>query len=63
MLMAFGDQVQFDILMDDYIRADERDILKRWETLLTEQGRLFQKQDYPMLEKQACLLKLEARTA
>lgn len=63
LLAAFGDRVRFDILMDDYIRDDERKILKRWEALLTEQGRLFQQQVYPALEKQACLLKLEARTA
>lgn len=60
LLDAFGDQAHFDLLMDDYIRPDERDILNRWQALLTEQGRLFQTHDYPKLEKQACLLQLKA---
>ena len=44
--------------MDDYIRADERDIVQAWESFLAARKATVDKTEYPKLEKQACLLKI-----
>jgi hypothetical protein len=60
-LEAFPETARLDFLMDDYIREDENVIVAEWESYLTTRGRSFRRQIYPTLEKQACLLTVNAR--
>jgi tetratricopeptide (TPR) repeat protein len=56
---VFGSHHQLHILMDDYIRGGEREIVKKWQAWLQGTGYLYQKQEFLSLEKQACLLKIK----
>jgi tetratricopeptide (TPR) repeat protein len=47
-----------DILLDDYGRADEREIAEMWQEIFVEQGRLLEITELP-LEKGAVLLKVD----
>lgn len=60
----FEGDAYFDVLMDDYIRADEREIVRDWESSLTAAAcrATVDKTEYRKLEKQACLLKIRIST-
>lgn len=58
---CFADKAYVDLLLDDYIRNDERECVETWEKLLSEQGLIFEKEEFLKMEKQSCLLKIEAK--
>lgn len=49
---------RMDILLDDYIRQDEKEIVQRWLALLAQQGKNFTS-DEIRLEKDAFLIRIE----
>ncbi len=50
----------FDCIMDDYIRDDEKNIVAEWIELLTLQNIRYEKIEFNMLEKQACLIAIDS---
>lgn len=54
---------QFDLLMDDYIRDDERAIVQQWEELAQDRGLDCKRTEYLNFEKRACLLAVERSSA
>lgn len=57
-LAACGETDGVDFLMDDYLRQDEQEIVKRWMALLDEKKIKYQHIEFNHLEKKACLLRL-----
>ncbi|MFW7381312.1 MAG: hypothetical protein ACOH5I_21035 [Oligoflexus sp.] len=57
-VQVFGKSTSIDILMDDYIRTDEREIIAKWQEFASEIGMSCQKVEFLHLEKQACMLQL-----
>lgn len=55
---ALGTQRPIHFLMDDFIRADEKAIVVRWEAWLTERNIPHRRTEQRQLEKQACLLEV-----
>lgn len=59
-LSVLGASCHFDFLMDDYLRADEQAIIKRWEELLTKGQLAYKRTEFNHFEKKACLLEVSA---
>lgn len=59
LMEIFSGSAHFDILLDDYIRTEEREIVKMWETLAERNCLEFFKREYMQLEKQACLISIK----
>jgi hypothetical protein len=59
---TFEGKADFDVLLDDYIRDDEREIVQAWEDYLVSRDAKVEKREYLRLEKQACLLEIRAAT-
>jgi hypothetical protein len=59
-LQAFGQKATYQFIMDDYIRSDEQEIVKMWQTNLQEQD--FSATVFDKLEKKACLLTFTHRS-
>lgn len=57
-MQALGPACRFHFLMDDYLRPDEQEIVKAWETELSEAGVTFRRTEFNRLEKKACLLEV-----
>lgn len=55
-LQAFGSKATYHVIMDDYIRSDEQEIVAIWQTNLKEQGFDCSTTVFDKLEKKACLL-------
>lgn len=55
---AVGPDVTLDFLLDDYIRAEEREIVEAWTAEIEQQGGVARRELFPKLEKQACLLEV-----
>lgn len=50
-----------DLLLDDYIREDEKEIVQRWQTDITAAG-FSQTTTERKLEKDACLIRVQGET-
>ena len=57
-LAACGENDCIDFLMDDYLRQEEQEIVRRWMALLDERKIKYQHIEFNHLEKKACLLRL-----
>ena len=55
---VFAPGAQMDLILDDYIRDDEKDIVAEWEKLLRDSESRVTKEEFLKLEKQACLLRI-----
>lgn len=62
-LAACGENDSVDFLMDDYLRQEEQEIVRRWITLLDERKIKYQRIEFNHLEKKACLLRLNFENA
>jgi hypothetical protein len=56
---VFEDNFELHILMDDYIREDEREIVNEWMNWLQQEGMDGSKKEFLNMEKQACLVKIK----
>jgi hypothetical protein len=56
---VFEDNFELHILMDDYIREDERKIVNEWMVWLQQEGIDGSKEEFLNMEKQACLIKIK----
>ena len=63
LIEIFAGAAHLDLLLDDYIRTDEREIVPAWESWLAAQGMRFSREEWVKMEKQAVLLEIEARAA
>ncbi len=61
LLLRYFPSAQIDILMDDYIRDDEQQIVGRWQELLDVHEKSVVKMEFKQLEKQACLLHVRTK--
>ncbi len=57
-LEHFGPACRIHFLMDDYLRADEQNIVNAWQAELTALGKTVEVTTYNKLEKKACLLQV-----
>lgn len=57
LLKYFGKAAQLDILLDDYIRDEEKEIAKRWQTEIEAADLTFET-EIRSLEKDACLIRI-----
>ena len=60
LIEALGPQAEFHVLMDDYFRQDEKDIVADWIRWLDEIHVKSANTIFKKLEKQACLLKVNS---
>jgi len=62
-LAACSEQDGMDFLMDDYLREEEQEIVRRWMALLDEKKIKYERIEFNHLEKKACLLRLNFENA
>lgn len=56
LMKEFENNFELDILMDDYMRKEEQEIVEIWKDRVEERGVSFKVTEYKSLEKMACLL-------
>jgi hypothetical protein len=57
---VFEGHCELNLLMDDYVRDDEREIVKKWVEWLQQKGIQFSTEEFLTMEKQACLIRIES---